>query len=233
MENSCKENLKQSSEKWVIASVYPKFRRNSALRSTNADLYHYAGNCPVRYIDPDGRETKEDKARKMLYAASDFIINHAETTKEIIVADTLKKMMNNKKIQLDNIPKRKPKSSGSYGFYDFGNNTFTGKKIDIIVLDIQKTIDGGMAELIDTLSHEGTHAAHRQAGHNNNKVAEEIDSFNTGLNISNKYRKEKKFRIDRTKEYGDLSDPGTKKIIEKYEKKYGIKYDPSKFTELK
>ena len=65
MENSCKENLKQSSKKWVIASVYPKFRRNSCLRSTNADLYHYAGNCPVRYIDPDGRNTRDDYAYQL------------------------------------------------------------------------------------------------------------------------------------------------------------------------
>ena len=56
MENSCRKKYKLSSKKWVPASLCPKFRRNSALLPANAGLFHYAGNNPVRYIDPDGRK---------------------------------------------------------------------------------------------------------------------------------------------------------------------------------
>ena len=56
MENSCRKKYKQSPKKWISASSYPEFRRHLRLIPANAGLFHYAGNNPVRYIDPDGKE---------------------------------------------------------------------------------------------------------------------------------------------------------------------------------
>ena len=193
--------------------------------TVNLSLYHYAGNNPVKYTDPDGRTSKEDQAREMLYEASAFIINNAETEKEKIVANVVKTMMNNKKVQLDDFSKREPRKKGGYGFYDPRNNTVTNKPRDIIVLDIDMTVDNGLAELIDTLSHEATHAAHFQRGHKNNKVAEEIETWNMGLVFSNKYRKKNNLVIEK-------STPYTYNELKYYEKVYNEDYDPNNFKEL-
>ena len=57
MENSCRKKYKQSPKKWISASSYPEFRRHLRLIPANAGLFHYAGNNPVRYIDPDGNSS--------------------------------------------------------------------------------------------------------------------------------------------------------------------------------
>ena len=88
MENSCRKKYKQSPKKWISASSYPEFRRHLRLIPANAGLFHYAGNCPVRYIDPDGKKIvfcKSATAEQIKsYETAVFYLKQSARAKELI-----------------------------------------------------------------------------------------------------------------------------------------------------
>ena len=89
MENSCRKKYKLSSKKWILASRRTGFRRNSALIPANAGLFHYAGNNPVRYIDPDGRLQRN--AQNQLQAKQFAQIKTKSTIYDVFLLKTDKK----------------------------------------------------------------------------------------------------------------------------------------------
>ena len=85
----CRKKYKPFSKKWILASSYPEFRRNSALIPANAGLFHYAGNNPVRYIDPDGRLQRN--AQNQLQAKQFAQIKTKSTIYDVFLLKTDKK----------------------------------------------------------------------------------------------------------------------------------------------
>ena len=226
--------------------AYARFMTEDPIRD-GTNWFAYVGNNPVNWIDPwglsasDGKNASTNKLlernndqknnkeqisdiRSRLYRAAYFISKNATTKEEKIVAQTLNMLMDTKKVQIDDVKKRGG-GTGTYGFFDPRKNTETGLARNIIVIDIDNALKYGMDDLIDTLSHEAYHAAHRLAGHNNNSIAEEIHAWNMGLTMANKYREKNKIKINR-------SQPFIYEELRYYETIYKIRYDPSKFTEL-
>lgn len=112
--------------------------------------------------------------RKWIYEAFSFIKANADraNSDENELVYVLETMLNNGKIQIDDVSKRYESmqhpmhSSDTLAFFDAFPDTVTGKPRNIIVIDINKTlsIKNGFHELIDTLAHEGWHAVQNRRG---------------------------------------------------------------------
>ena len=72
-----RKNYQSSSKNWLSAVKFAEKRRIRLGAPANCDLYHYAGNNPVKYTDPDGRLTITS------YYLTDFL-SFQKSTKDML-----------------------------------------------------------------------------------------------------------------------------------------------------
>ena len=198
----------------MVADYIRKKKRNED--SVNIDLQ----KIPLKHGISETCRTHKEKfqndtliVRNWLYEAVSFIKNNAEDKYELMLADKLCRMMNEGKVQLDDVSKRYERAGLEnasdndvrLGFFDPYRNTVTGKQRNIIVVDIKQALKYGYPEIIMTLAHEGWHAVQEENGmikvdiYNNisyvsGLIEIEQGAYNMGIKIYNKYARKNGLR---------------------------------------
>lgn len=174
----------------IMDSKIPETGIENAEKSEISDIIWntIAGISPETDMVPEQDMTE---SAEMLVRANDSIQEHAETPQEKQVAAVLSDMMANGKIRI--VDTYEEIGQSCFGYYDLVSDT--------ICLDRNAMLDYGTAETIDTLTHEGYHAAQHAEGHRNDSVEEETRAWNTGLEMGNKYREEQGETVVRTESY--------------------------------
>ena len=127
----------------------------------NLHLYHYAGNNPVKYTDPDGRE--QNSPQKIFTKVLSFIATNNEEARASIKANT---QITIQRSSLDD------KQNGQY-FTSSESVTFMGIKLNSIAVqstaDYQTEVDAGRGQTIS--SGEYTGALLNKSGSYNNAIS--------------------------------------------------------------
>ena len=127
----------------------------------NLHLYHYAGNNPVKYTDPDGRE--QNLPQRIFTKVLSFIAANNEEARASIKANT---QITIQRSSLDN------KQNGQY-FTSSESVTFMGIKLNSIAVqstaDYQTEVDAGRGQTIS--SGEYTGALLNKSGSYNNAIS--------------------------------------------------------------
>ena len=116
--------------------------------TVNLQLYHYAGNNPIRFTDPDGRA--QNVAQKIATSALKFISNHSKTARTFIKEHT--------SIQIQ----RSVDDNGQNGKYFQSKASISFCGIPLNTIDVQSTadwksqVDAGKGGTIDVGTYTGT-----------------------------------------------------------------------------
>ena len=161
----------------------------------------------IRVVPGNGMESVDkaelQEAVQMAVEAIQFIKENASTEIELQTAQTLETMAREGRVFIGDTSK--DIGHTVYGYFQPGYDRKTGKETGLLVLDYDMLLAYGKAEAIDTMTHEGYHAAQHEEGHSNDCVEEELRAWNIGLEMSNQYREEAGEYIAQTKPY-TLSD---------------------------